>query len=124
MEPIVLQQIEGMASDSSSECSVPSSPPEVPKLPEGLRRRWLEQPLEEDDPLEVPGLREVKELLARDDEASVLEEEDEGCPLPSTPIDTELIDNEVGILFENISLKVYLTFAIFINILCFPDTAF
>ena len=98
----MLQQIEGMASDSSSESSMPSTPPEVPKLPEGLRRRWLEQSLEDDeDPSEVPGLREVKELLARDDEASVLEEEDEGCPLPSTPIDTELIDHEVCIQLQH-----------------------
>jgi len=96
MEPIVVHRFDGLASDSSSECSVPGTPPEIPMLPEGLRRRWLQQSVEEDDdPSEVPGLREVKELLARDDEASVLEEEDEGCPLPSTPIDAELMDNEV-----------------------------
>jgi hypothetical protein len=65
----------------------------------GLRRRWLaERPtslIDEDEDLsEVPGLHEVKELLARDDETSVLEKE-EVCPLPSTPIDAELLDCEV-----------------------------
>ncbi|XP_059491103.1 adiponectin receptor protein isoform X2 [Neocloeon triangulifer] len=95
MEPVIVKRFEGPA-DSSSEDSLPSTPPLIPKLPEGLRRRWLQQSAEEDeDPTEVPGLREVKELLARDDEASVLEEEEEGCPLPSTPIDTELLDHEV-----------------------------
>lgn len=68
---------------------------------EGLRRRWLAERSpslldDDEDPSEVPGLREVKELLARDDETSVLEEE-EGCPLPSTPVDPELLDCEVSI---------------------------
>lgn len=47
---------------------------------------------------DIPGLNEVKELLEEDDASCLAEEEDEvGCPLPSTPEDDRLLDCEVRI---------------------------
>ena len=47
---------------------------------------------------EIPGLREVNDLLDDDDDTSCLAEEEDGmgCPLPSTPEDDRLLDCEVN----------------------------
>lgn len=64
----------------------------------GLRRRptaW-DPDRESLSSSNVPGLRE---LLEDDDDASVLEGDDDdgaGCPLPSTPVDENLLDCQVG----------------------------
>ena len=45
---------------------------------------------------DIPGLREVKELLEEDETSCLAEEEDGvGCPLPSTPEDDRFLDCEV-----------------------------
>lgn len=46
---------------------------------------------------DIPGLHEVKELLDDDDTSCLAEEDDTGCPLPSTPEDDRLMDCEVNI---------------------------
>ena len=60
-----------------------------------LRRRtpWSDRAVLNSD---IPGLKEVKELLEDDDTSCLAEEEDGvGCPLPSTPEDDLLLDCEV-----------------------------
>lgn len=74
-----------------------SSSPDVgePSSSTGLRHRfpWSDRVSLSGD---IPGLREVNELLDDDDASCLAEEEDGvGCPLPSTPEDDGLLDCEV-----------------------------
>lgn len=43
---------------------------------------------------DVPGIKDLKELL-EDDSNSLVEEDGAGCPLPSTPEDELLLNSEV-----------------------------
>lgn len=64
---------------------------------DGLRQRNRRKFWEECDSLaaEIPGLKEVKEILEEDVISELEEEERAGCPLPSTPEDPALFEKEV-----------------------------
>lgn len=58
---------------------------------------------------DVPGIKDLKDLLEEDDSSSLVEEDGAGCPLPSTPEDQLLLDSEVILWL----LRVFFCFAYF-----------